>query len=127
MRAGYVSLEVLPLRWQGRCFGVLAVFSSEPGGFGDRHDACRALADAVTLVLATGHVEARHLAEGLRTVLEERAVVERAKGALAYSRSIPVPAAYEALLALAEAEDVTLGVAARRVVERARTGALDEH
>ena len=61
---------------------------------------------------------------GLRTALADRAVVEQAKGVLGYVRSLDMPAAYDALVAMAHEEGAPLGVAARRVMERARTGAL---
>ena len=62
---------------------------------------------------------------GLRTALAERAVVEQAKGALAHTRSLDMAAAFDALGALADEEDVSLGVAARWVMDRARAGTLD--
>ena len=61
---------------------------------------------------------------GLRSALSDRAVVEQAKGALGHVRSLDMSAAYDALVAMADEEGVRLGVAARRVMERARTGAL---
>ena len=56
----------------------------------------------------------------------ERAVVEQAKGALAHTRSLDMAAAFDALCNLAEEEGVSLGVAARRVTDRARAGTLDD-
>ena len=51
-------------------------------------------------------------------------MVEQAKGALAYTRSLEMAGAFDALVALADEEGVTLGVAARRVIARARQGTL---
>ena len=48
-----------------------------------------------------------------------------AKGALAHARSLDMADAFDALSAIADAEEVTLGVAARRVMDRARAGTLD--
>jgi hypothetical protein len=45
----------------------------------------------------------------LDEALEARAVVERAKGALAHVRSIALPSDFDALLELAATEHVTLG------------------
>lgn len=123
--AGYQSVQAVPLRWQGRVFGALIVFREEATGFDDQQDDCRALADAVTLLIVSVHSGDEQVADGLRTALAARAVVEQAKGALAHARSLGMAAAYDALLALAEEEDVTLGVVARRVLDRARAGTLE--
>ena len=52
-------------------------------------------------------------------------LVELAKGALAHTRSLDMGAAFDALVALADDEGVTLGVATRQVMYRARSGTLD--
>jgi hypothetical protein len=122
--SGYRSVQALPLVWHGRSFGALNVFRADPVGFEAQQAECRALADAVTLLVVSAHVEHDHLAAGLRAVLEERAVVEQAKGALAHARALDMAAAFGALAVLADEEDVSLGVAARRVLDRARSGTL---
>lgn len=123
--SGYRSVQALPLTWHGATFGALNVFRADPTGFAEQQAECRALADAVTLLIVSAHVEHDHLAVGLRTALAERAVVEQAKGALAHTRSLDMAAAFEALGAIADEEDVSLGVAARWVMDRARAGTLD--
>lgn len=124
VRSGYTAVEATPLVFQGVAFGGLNVFRSDAADFHDRRAECRALADAVTLVIVSGQLSAEHVAEGLRAALEDRAVVEQAKGALAHARSLGMPAAYDELVRLAEAEGLPLGIAARRVMEQARTGTL---
>lgn len=123
--AGYQGVEAMPLRWHGKTFGALNLFRTSASGFQADLTACRAIADAATLVVVAGYPNVPPLAEMLRAALEERTLVERAKGALACSRSTSMPEAYDALVDLARAEDVSLGVAARRVMERARTGRLE--
>ena len=59
------------------------------------------------------------------SALEDHALVELAKGALAHARSLDLAEAFDALVALADEEGVTLGVAARQVMYRARSGILD--
>jgi transcriptional regulator with GAF, ATPase, and Fis domain len=122
--SGYRSVQALPLTWHGRTFGALNVFRSQPEGFEHQQRDCRALADAVTLLIVSAHVDHDHLAASLNAVLEDRSVVEQAKGALAYTRSLDMAEAFDALVALADEEDVTLGVAARRVMAQARQGTL---
>ena len=75
----------------------------------------------------SAHVDHDHLAAGLHSALEDRAVVEQAKGVLAYTRSLDMAEAFDALVALADDEGVSLGVAARTVMSRARTGTLAGH
>lgn len=124
LAAGYQSVRAIPLRWRGTVFGALNVFREEPADVVGHRDECRALADSVTLVIVGAHLDEEHLVTGLHSALAQRAVVEQAKGALAHVLSLDPAAAYDALVGLAAEEDVPLGVAARRVMERARTGAL---
>ena len=124
VRSGYQSVQAIPLTWRGEAYGGLNVFRAEPVGFEDQQDECRALADAVTMLIVNARLDGELLVSGLRTALADRAVVEQAKGALGYVRSLDMPAAFDALVAIAREEGVPLGVAARRVMERARTGAL---
>ncbi len=123
--SGYRAVQALPLAWHGESFGALNVFRENPEGFEGQQPDCRALADAVTLLIVSAHVDHDHLAAGLRSALEDRSVVELAKGALAHTRSLDMAGAYDALVDLADEEQVTLGVAARRVMDRARSGTLD--
>jgi len=122
--SGYLSVQALPLSWHGRTFGALNVFRAQPEGFELQQSDCRALADAVTLLIVSAHVDHEHLAAALRAALADRSVIEQAKGALAYSRSLDMAEAFDALVALANEEGVTLGVGARRVMERARQRTL---
>jgi hypothetical protein len=122
---GYRAVQALPLAWHGESFGALNVLREVTEGFEHQQPDCRALADAVTLLIVSAHVDHEPLAAGLRAALEDRTVVEMAKGALAHTRSLDMAQAFDALVGLADDEEVTLGVAARRVMDRARTGTLD--
>lgn len=126
VRSGYASVHATPLTWRGTTFGGLNLFRSDEISFGDQLEECRALADAVTLTIVGRYLGQSHVADGLRAALEERAVVEQAKGALAYLQSLDMAAAYESLLAMAEEDGIPLGVAARRVMEWAQRGAPRE-
>jgi hypothetical protein len=122
--AGYRSVQAVPLLWQGSVFGALNVFRAEEAGFADQQAECRALADAVTLVIVSSQLSEERIVGGLHAALEERAVVELAKGALAYVLSVDMAAAFDALVTLADGDGLSLGNAARRVMERARAGTL---
>jgi hypothetical protein len=125
LRAGYRCVTAIPLSWQGNTFGALNVFRIEPTGFQGELSDCRALGDALTLVLVAGHLSADHVIDGLRAALQERAIVEQAKGVLSETHSLAMPDAFDTLLQIAESEGVTLGVAARRVIQRAQSRGLD--
>jgi GAF domain-containing protein len=125
LASGYAAVHATPLRWRGQCFGALNVFRAEPTSLADAAPECRALADAATLLLVTsGHFGPDHLARSLGEALEARSVVEQAKGALAHVRGVGMADAFDALLAVAADEGLTLGQAARVVMERARQRAL---
>jgi ANTAR domain len=125
LTSGYAAVHATPLRWRGQAFGALNVFRAEPTSLADAASECRALADAATLLLVTsGHFGPDHLARILGEALEARSVVEQAKGALAHVRGVGMAEAFDALLAVAADEGLTLGQAARVVMERARQGAL---
>ena len=124
VRAGFSAVAAVPLLWHGGTFGALNVFRNEPAGFGDDLRDCRALGDALTLVLAARALGPDHVVEGLREALRDRAMVEQAKGALAELRSLDMADAYDALVALARALGEPLGVTARLVMDEARSGGL---
>jgi hypothetical protein len=112
------------MTWQGATFGGLNLFREEATGFEHQLADCRALADAVTLLLVSARLTPDQLGVGLQAALEERATVELAKGALAHALQLDMPGAFDALTDLAEQEQLSLGVAARVVMERARGRSL---
>jgi hypothetical protein len=124
VRSGYQSVQAIPLTWRGETYGGLNVFRADARGFEDQQVECRALGDAVTMLIVNARLDGELLVSGLRAALADRAVVEQAKGALGYVRSLDMPAAFDALVAISREDGVPLGVAARQVMERARTGAL---
>lgn len=123
LASGYTFVTTAPLRWHGRCFGALNVFGAEAPPDGGILD-CQPLADAATMLILSTRLAEGDLTTGLRTALTGRAVVERAKGALAHARSLAMPEAFDALLRLATEERLPLGNAAELVMERARSGDL---
>jgi len=122
--SGYESVQALPMFWHGTAFGGLNLFRAEATGFEDQQAECRALADTVTLLIVSAHYQNDQLAAGLHSALEERAVVELAKGALAHAWELDMASAYDALTDLAHEQHVTLGVAARQVMADARSRRL---
>ena len=123
--SGYRSVQALPLTWHGQTFGALTVFRADPSGFEHQQPGRRALADAVTLLVVSAHVDHDQFAVGQRSALDDHALVELAKGALVHTRSLDVAEAFDALVALADEGGSTVGVAARQVRYRARSRTLD--
>ena len=126
LASGYATVHATPLRWRGETFGALNVFRAEADGVGPSGAAaCRAFADAVTVLLVTnGRFDPEQLTSGLADALGARTVVEQAKGALAHVRGLDMAQAFDALWAVADEEGVGLGEAAHRVMVRARAGQL---
>ena len=123
--AGYVEVGAAPMTWHGECFGALNIFGrSLAEDRVSRAAEARALADTATLLVLCQRETEGLLTRSLDEALAQRATVERAKGALGHVRSISMPAAFEALQQLAEAEGLTLGAAARVVMRRARNSSL---
>ena len=104
-------VHATPLRWRGETFGALNVFRAEAHGVGPAGTAaCRAFADAATVLLVTnGRFDPDRLTSSLDEALGARAVVEQAKGALAHARGLDMAQAFDALSAVADEEGVGLG------------------
>jgi hypothetical protein len=122
--SGYATVATAPLHWHGRCFGALNLFRAEADLDGATTMDCQPFADAATMLILSTHLADRDLTVSLREALEGRAVVERAKGALAQTRSLDMPEAFDALVRIAAQERLSLGDAARRLMEQARSGTL---
>ncbi|MGG5259689.1 ANTAR domain-containing protein [Phycicoccus avicenniae] len=126
VEAGFEVVHALPLTWRDTAFGGLNLFwvdaTAEPA---DVAEHTRALADAATLlILSKGALPDDALGRAVAHALEDRVVVEQAKGALGYVRSLDPESAYDALVELGRSEGLTVGEAARLVVERAERRTL---
>lgn len=121
IEAGYDAVQATPMTWRGQTFGGLNIFWAAQVPVAADTKAARALADATTmLLLSRGPLPPQLLTESVSKGLADRVVIEQAKGALAHVRSLDGAGAYETLVDLARSEDITLGEAARRVLEQAR-------
>ena len=119
---GIESARALPLRLHGRTVGALNLFHSEPG-----HSpvsvlrAAQALADlaVVGIVLSNSGSSMHSTAESkIRTALQERSDVERAKGFLAENGGLPMDDAFERMRAYAEGRGLGLTSVARDLISR---------
>lgn len=121
--AGYGSVRAFPLRRQELVFGGLNVFGAElesPPGEDDLAVG-QAFADLVTVVLLTPPAAGVDVEERVRQAIAGRAVIEQAKGVLAYQLRIDVATAYDVLAERARAAGATVTAEARRTVAAAQT------
>lgn len=120
--AGFAAVHAFPLDWQGGLIGGLNIFGQDAAVLDDDGSrAARALADMLTLVIVQpDHLHADELDLRVTRALGGRAVVEQAKGALAYQLGIEPAEAYDVLLDRSVREGHTLTHVAREVLRRAQ-------
>lgn len=123
--AGPGRVTAVPLRWRGAVLGSLAVLVPEQVRL-SRADVAvgQAMADVATLGLlqARSTQEQAALSEQLQTALQDRIVVEQAKGVVAATTGTPIREAFRRLRRTARRRGVALTVLAADVVD----GRLDE-
>jgi hypothetical protein len=104
----------------GRALGVVNVFFADGELAVGAHLVAQAFADIASLVIVqTGAVPTAVIAARTRAALEERTVIERAKGVIAYAENLPMDAAFDRLIALARDQARSLTVLAATVVDKA--------
>jgi hypothetical protein len=118
--AGFSSLQAFPMRWQGRVLGGLNTFRSTYQEGPDDLSVGQAFADMMTLLLvrSTG-LSDQDLAARINEAIAGRAVIERAKGVLAYRLGVDMGDSYRRLLEHALANDLSVSAAAEQVVRDA--------
>ena len=121
-RAGFRSVEALPMRLRDQVIGALNLFGAGPGGF-DVADLRigQALADVATIgLLHERNVRRREtVAEQLQGALNSRVVIEQAKGKLAERLSIDMGRAFKMLRDYARNSNQHLTDVARDFVDGA--------
>jgi ANTAR domain-containing protein/GAF domain-containing protein len=121
-RAGFRSVEALPMRLRDQVIGALNLFGAGPGRF-DPADLRigQALADVATIgLLHERNVRRREtVAEQLQGALNSRVVIEQAKGKLAERLSIDMDRAFKMLRDYARNSNQRLTDVARDFVDGA--------
>ncbi|HET7476698.1 MAG TPA: GAF and ANTAR domain-containing protein [Dermatophilaceae bacterium] len=117
--AGFLSVHAFPLRHRRNIIGALNLFSRQAGHL-DPADVrvVQALADIVTIGLLQERT-IRHgeiLTEQLQAALNNRIVIEQAKGAIAGLLGIPVDAAFGRLRAYARSNHLRVSEVAAEVI-----------
>jgi GAF domain-containing protein len=123
--AGYARAYSVPMRWQGTGVGGLNLFWREPGSEPDEHtrQLMQTFADIVTIAVVHVHPVSPGLAlERVQGALAARSVVEQAKGVLSHQRDLSMDTAFTELVSLGRDRHLSLGEAARLVIETAQRG-----
>ena len=122
---GVRSYLSAPLRLAEDHVGALNLYSIDGHGFSDLDASLLRIYTTVgeTIIGLSRDLErALHDVTGLRTAMENRGVIEQAKGALMASRGIDEDTAFASLVDASQRENVKLAVVAHRIVT-----SLDQH
>src|SRR5690349_15715071 len=120
-RSAFRSVHALPLRLRGRAIGALNLFHAVPGPLPELDLALgQALADVATIGILQERAIRRGevLNEQLQGALNNRVIIEQAKGALAQYGGLAPAAAFERLRDHARSRNLKLTDLARRVVDK---------
>ncbi len=117
LAAGFTEVQALPLRWHDQVLGALNVFygttAPEPTALAD----AQRFADMATATLTQSHDTALDAIQTrIAAALGARAMIEQAKGVLAYDQGLEMPAAYAHLVRVAHERGVPLSRHAADVV-----------
>lgn len=118
-RGDYGSVHALPLRLRGETVGTLNLFHKQPGALPEADIALgQALADVATIgILSERAIHGGEvLTEQLQIALNNRIIIEQAKGVLAQRGQLSVDAAFDRLRRYARSNNLRLSEVARQVV-----------
>ena len=119
---GFASVHALPMRLREHTIGALGLFSEHPGQLNEEDlSLAQALADVASVALIQHEagltsITPPSITLRLQEALHARALVEQAKGVLAYRAGISTQAAFEVLRGYACDQEQPLSVIASRVV-----------
>jgi transcriptional regulator with GAF, ATPase, and Fis domain len=125
--AGYSAVHAYPMHWRGRCLGGLNVFLTEESTAPeDARRLGQLFADVATIVVVQStDVPADQVTARVHEAVTSRAVVEQAKGVIAYRRRSDMAEAYDQLLELSRERGATITETARQVVAEAHQHSPD--
>ncbi len=126
-KAGVTSVHAVPMRLREDIVGALNLFGTTPGVLNEADlRLAQALADVATIALIQDRAAAdKNLVnEQLQVALDSRVVLEQAKGVLAYSGDLDMPAAFAALRRYARDHNIKLTELSSALVSRAVPAAL---
>lgn len=117
---GYQAVLASPMRWHDLTLGGLNLFWTESTSLtSDQHELAQAFADICTLALmqSPGEDAVDLVRMRLRTALQGRVVIERAKGVLAESEGLEMAAAFDRLVQTSRQSSTPLADVAQSVLE----------
>jgi GAF domain-containing protein len=120
VRAGFGSVAAAPMRLRDEVIGALNMFRTKPGKLNEADTTmARALADVATIGLLQERSvrEARILAEQLQGALNNRVVIEQAKGVLAERAGLDMVTAFEVMRGFSRSHNRRLSEVAVDLVE----------
>ena len=118
--SAYRSVQALPMRLRGEAIGAMNLFHRRPGVLTDTDIALgQALADIATIGILQERAIRRGevLTEQLQLALNNRVIIEQAKGVLGQKGTLGMQDAFERLRIYARARNLRLSEVARQVVE----------
>jgi len=121
-KAGVASVHAVPMRLRDDVVGALNLFGGTPGALNDADlRLAQALADVATIALIQDRAatDRNLINEQLQNALDSRVLVEQAKGVLAHSGDLDMPAAYAALRQYARDHNIKLAELSGALVNRA--------
>lgn len=120
-RGDFRSIHALPLRLRGRAIGALNLFGNVPGPLPELDLALgQALADVATIGILQERAIRRSevLNEQLQSALNNRVIIEQAKGVLAQYGDLTPADAFQGLRRFARSRNLKISDVARRIVEK---------
>jgi GAF domain-containing protein len=125
LRHSVTAVQALPMRLRGQTIGALNIFHTLGAGLDD-HDIAlaQALADIATIALLQRKalISSEVLSEQLQEALNDRIVIEQAKGLLAERGQLDVDTAFKVLRGYCRASRLPLTRTARELVTGERDG-----
>jgi hypothetical protein len=120
--AGYVAVHAFPLRWQDRAVGALNLYATDAHELdADGLGLGQAFANMAVAVLAQSRPATwEEVHQLILDVLDDRIVIEQAKGVLAVQNDVGLPEAYRLLVTTADQQGVPLSELAGRILSGTR-------
>jgi GAF domain-containing protein len=124
LQQGYRAVHAIPMRVRDTVIGTLSLWSTEPG---ELPAPAAAIAEALAQVATVGILNERAVrqqtgvAEQLQHALDNRILVEQAKGVLSHTWSLEMDAAYEVMRQYARSRSMPVHALAASILD----GSLD--
>ena len=119
--AGFDAVHAFPIRWNGTTIGGLNIFGRSPDTHQPDTVLGQAFADTVgVLLMCQSNPDATQVFARVRRALAGRAVIEQAKGLLAYRNRSDLGDAYEQLVLLARNNGESLSATAASLIHAAQ-------